>query len=1042
MSRKISDNIAKALPSFLKNATQYLKNNFDENGAEILENANGTTGVLIKLFAQPLLDKYFDKLTVDKLHDFGFQTYLKASLIQANKSLEEVRNELDELLNPNLVFEILEKSIHEELITFNPEDVILIFQPKYHPAVVFIKKNYQRILNELGLSSAEEKVFIKHFNENIVPTVIKEFGEDYDSHLEQTDQFRLRVNETDFLWDTIRDGKIGFKESENLKYEPTYAKWEKVGNLRQNEDNDLHLKKNEIEEDKLKPIEELIEDYFSVSPNNHLEQILFIIADFGKGKSVFMKHYAAELAKRYLQEGDGYFPIYFNLRNYRNYSNEPRLGVISDYLETKYSIKIDDEHFQNNRYIFLVDSLDESGELNKRAIDNVISSVKRIQGINKSKYKENRLIITSRPFDEGLSYHLEGHKPYTVSNGEGRAIPCFVNVYGFTKKQFNNWMYETLKSYPKINDLEATGFAKQIIEGIKENKEIDIYNKLLKNNTLSESELRRPIFAYMVYQLVINNVDFLIVGKIGVYLSFLNLLTKEAKHIHDKTYKVNLKEEFEFRNVLHATSALWMYERQRGKQGVLKKADICRVLEGKKCGGSDNEVLERFKEEGFTEIQFLSHSYFGENDNVLHFQHQSFAEILLAEYYLKVFIKYALDEDADPEQARVKIMLGEPTEQTIQFLQEMLILLRETSQSKLTNKIIEKRKLLFPLMASLATKKNNRLFCNDIFYNWYNKNKINEYESQYPLDLLQNWCIDEIRIKKIIKLAADILNSKTSYLLMKAEVDTALFNNEVLVLQNQDRNSISPNIDKWLALLVGNFLHNDTTSSKRDVKLKLFNWDYNIGFNYLFEMIRFWNYVVGESSPSWGENLFRGINMVSNSDELSLSHYNFDGIDFSYSYFNKVTCWSTNLSRCKLDHCSFIKARFITSLFFGSTFNEIKEMESFSMSNCDVTPNGFKLFDALNGVGAKFNIFSKISKENTMSKGRRGACSLVTKSRSGDDIFETCSGFFVYGLKNSIFSIDKLKTSFIYDNNKVKAEFLEKLEELRKFEVTEDLEVL
>ena len=126
-----------------------------------------------------------------------------------------------------------------------------------------------------------------------------------------------------------------------------------------------------------------------------------------------------------------------------------------------------------------------------------------------------------------------------------------------------------------------------------------------------------------------------------------------------------------------------MSERQ---QGVLKKADICRVLEEKKTNESEREILERYKKEGVTEIEFLSHSYFGEENNELHFQHQSFAEILLAEYYLKVFIKYAIDKKPNIDEARSKLILGEPTAQTIEFFKELLMLLKGSVSTESTEK--------------------------------------------------------------------------------------------------------------------------------------------------------------------------------------------------------------------------------------------------------------------------------------------------------------------------------------------------------------------
>ena len=165
------------------------------------------------------------------------------------------------------------------------------------------------------------------------------------------------------------------------------------------------------------------------------------------------------------------------------------------------------------------------------------------------------------------------------------------------------------------------------------------------------------------------------------------------------------------------------------------------------------------KNKNVNEIEFLSHSYFGENDNKLHFQHQSFAEILLAEYYLKVFIKYALDKDFNIEEARAKLLLGFPTEQTIRFLIDLLKLLKDSTVSPVTSDTIEKRKLLFPLLATLATEKNNNLFCNNLYYEWFNKHPINSNETTYPRELINNWCFDNSKIDKILLLCKEILKA-------------------------------------------------------------------------------------------------------------------------------------------------------------------------------------------------------------------------------------------------------------------------------------------
>jgi hypothetical protein len=1012
MKIETAERITKAIPSMFKNVLAYTKDNFDKKGQEILKGATGTIGVLINLFGKPLIDKYFDKQKEKKLENFGLQTYLKAAFVQAGKSLAEIEGDFDDKEATEVLFEILTDSLEDQEKDFDKSDVLLIFQPRYHPGVLFVKDHYIRILRAIDTSTANIKRFQKHFNENIEKQIQSEFGDDYTQHLEDTKKHRLRENETHFLWDMKEKGRIGFKESEDLKYEETFARWKKVSGLREEEG----------EEEALQPTEKLIDEYFSNAPNNHLEKILFIIADFGKGKSVFLKHHASKLAKKYLETGEGDFPVYFNLRNFKNFSSEPRLGVISDYLETRYSIKIDDEYFIKKRYIFLIDSLDESGELTKKSIDKVISSVKNIQGIDKTIYKTNRLIITSRPFEEGLPYHLKGHKPHIIKNEEGRDIEYFISIYGFTKSQFNDWLLESLKAEKNLDNIQATGFAQKIIESIKNQKEIDIYEELVEKGTLSKSELRRPIFAYMIFQLILSNIDFSALGKIGVYLSFLNLLTKEAKHIHDTGYRINLKEEFEFRNLLHAIASLWMYERQQGRQGALKKADICRVLDGENKGETDEQILERYKNENVVEIQFLSHSYFGERENVLHFQHQSFAEILLAEYYVKVFIKYALGEEFDVEEARTKLLLGEPTEQTIQFLKEMLRMLRETAVEEVTEGMIEKRRLLFPLMASLANQKNNKLFCHDIHYSWYKRCEIAENRAEYPVESLENWCIRKKEIDKVVHLAREIMESKTNYLMTRADVKTALYNKEILAVRNNKLSSFPPDMDRWLALLAGSELFNDE-ENERFFNGKIKN------FEHLFDLIRNWNYTYGDSAPSWGEKLFRGIDMRDTEERINLSHLTLSGIDFSYSYLKYLNAEYSKLDHCRFNNSSFRACSFAICTLFETTFSEINRIEDYLRIELgDIY--GVKIPPILCHILGKEAHQSYVDLGSSLS-------TLGAKLFKGYhiDIFKILEGFLIYGLQHQLFTVEEIKTWFQFESEEDKKEFFQKIDGLKKYEV-------
>ena len=93
MKKKTIERVVDIIPDVLKNAADWLKNNFDENGQDILGSASGSIGLVIKFFGKPLVDKYFKNLSKNKLKDFGTETYLRAAYKQAALSMEKIENE-------------------------------------------------------------------------------------------------------------------------------------------------------------------------------------------------------------------------------------------------------------------------------------------------------------------------------------------------------------------------------------------------------------------------------------------------------------------------------------------------------------------------------------------------------------------------------------------------------------------------------------------------------------------------------------------------------------------------------------------------------------------------------------------------------------------------------------------------------------------------------------------------------------------------------------------------------------------------------------
>lgn len=1022
MKKATAEKIVKVLPDTLKNAAGYFKSNFDKSGQETLTNATGSVAVLVKLFAQDAIDDYFDKLTKEKLKDFGSATYLKASLIQAGKSLEALNEEAIQIENAESLVHLLVDNLTTKNTTFSEENILTLFTPQYHPIVVFVKEQMEKILYVLDIHHVTIKSFTRDFNENIEATIIETFGsEDYEKHKEEVQSFLFQSRESKLLWDMYALRTIGFKDSESLKYEKTFARWQPVSELFEKEriakphrEAEEEQKEHEELEASLQPIEELIEDYFDKckSEDSYVKSILFTIADFGKGKSVFLRQYASQLAKAYTETKQGYFPIYFNLRNFSKYSSESSLGVIADYLLVDYGIKIDDEEFKKKKYIFLIDSLDESGELTKSKIDKVISSIQNIQNIDKENHRENKIIITSRPFSDGLEDIVKSNNPYIKIENDNETAQ-YISLYGFKEEQFNSWLYDTLENSNELDNICKTGFAYELLESIREGNPINVYQKLLDEKTLSREELRRPIFAYMIYQLITHNIDFLAIGKIGVYLSFINLLTKEAKYVGDKNHEVNHTEEIRYRNILHSIAALWMYERQQGKQGILNKADICRVLDEQNKQESDRDILERYKNEGVTELQFLSHSYFGEEDNNLHFQHQSFAEILLAEHYLKVFIKYALDKKSDIDTARSKLVLGEPTEQTVEFFKELIRLLKETATKEVTAEVIEKRKLLYPLLASLAMEEHNTLYSSYIDLKWFD-NINGSNHTQIPNELLEEWAIGQREIEKIMDLAVKIIDSKTTLMMAKTESRTALFDKELTVIQNTQVSDLPPDVDKWLALVIGNLLHDDVPKERRFFNGRLDNPE-NLG-----NIIRTWNHYCFNSSPKWAKEYFKGI-FTKHKKVLLMVNLNLSGLNLSYSVLQNIKMSNSDLSNSNFSNCVLNQNIYLNgSNLSGTKFDNIEINFPVYLMNSSWRPNVLfplqlaNIFLNFNATEAEGGIYENYGAQITF---------LSSMNSQRLKKFPFPKGFLIHGLKNNLFDIPEIKSWFDYETKEDRKEF-------------------
>jgi hypothetical protein len=313
-------------------------------------------------------------------------------------------------------------------------------------------------------------------------------------------------------------------------------------------------------------------------------------------------------------------------------------------------------------------------------------------------------------------------------------------------------------------------------------------------------------------------------------------------------------------------------------------------------------------------------------------------------------------------------------------------------------------------MASLSTKKHNSMFCHDLFYEWYKKFKIPANVPEYPNESLKDWFFTQEKLDRIIDLARSIIDSKSEYILIRGVAQTALFNKEIFEIQNDKIQQNPVNIDKWLALLVGNILYNNEKQSQ------YFNSTLD-NYESLFEMIRNWNYLsISDSSPFWAKSLFKGIRMDNNIDDYNFSNVNISGINFSHSYLKNINLSSSKLSGCIFEDVTFEDVDLSFCDLTNSKFSEINSITgTIDLGFCQLSPEVFlppqlarKFFDS----GFMGNQKSYIP-ENGFS--------------TIHQLFATIQGFLDFGIRNNLFVKEECSTWFHFETMHLESIFEKKL---------------
>ena len=224
------------------------------------------------------------------------------------------------------------------------------------------------------------------------------------------------------------------------------------------------------------------------------------------------------------------------------------------------------------------------------------------------------------------------------------------------------------------------------------------------------------------------------------------------------------------------------------------------------------------------------------------------------------------------------------------------------------------------------------------------------------------------------------------------------------MFQNAQVSDSPTDMDKWLALVVGNLLHDDVPEDRN-----FFNGMLEFP-EHLFDMIKGWNYSMGNSAPFGTKSYFKGISL-SSKKEIDLQYLDLAYLDFSYSRLENLNIAFARLNEIDFSHCIFIgNIRLSNSFIYGINFK-----------NIDLTDANFDVDNSSISIGILFpNYLAEKLNPNMISFYKRKTYIIKVDVRT---IFTNLIELLIYGLKNNLFNIPEIKSWFDYERDEDRKEF-------------------
>ena len=226
------------------------------------------------------------------------------------------------------------------------------------------------------------------------------------------------------------------------------------------------------------------------------------------------------------------------------------------------------------------------------------------------------------------------------------------------------------------------------------------------------------------------------------------------------------------------------------------------------------------------------------------------------------------------------------------------------------------------------------------------------------------------------------------------------------MFQNARVSDSPTDMDKWLALVVGNLLHDDVPEDRN-----FFNGRLDFP-EHLFEMVKGWNYYERNSAPYWATDYFYGIKI----ERINLDYFILDDLNLAYittndCYIRFGSLRNVNLSELVCKECVLVGLFIDSSRFYNLTIVNDFHLAKLSLFGIYINELPEQLFAKIGRRTGK-----KINKVNI-------AKSLVPEIDTIQSEWYPLRDLLMYGLKNKLFDIPEIKSWFDYETDEDRKEF-------------------